>query len=196
MLKFCAHGHPMEEWMTECPYCARTEDGVQKPLGSSTPPPLPVAPPTELAPASPLRATVVDGYTAHYRTPPGATVADVASAEAMPTLPLTPPPARPSGSLPLLGWLVVMSGTAKFVDARLDREQLVVGSSHGAGLRLEEAGVVPCHARVVKERDGLYLEGMEGPVFVNNGAQPSPRHLLADEDLIRIGSVYLKFRRL
>ena len=50
--------------------------------------------------------------------------------------------------------------------------------------------------RVVKERDGLYLEGVEGAVFVNNGTQPAPRHLLADEDLIRIGGVYLKFRRL
>ena len=196
MLKFCAHGHPMEEWMTECPYCARTEDGVQKPLGSSTPPPVPAAGPTELGPGSPLRATVVDGYTAHYRTPPGATVADGVSFDATPTRPLTPPPARPSGGLPLLGWLVVMNGPAKFQDVRLDREQVVIGSDPGAGLRLDAAGVAPCHGRVVKERDGLYLEGVDGAVFVNNGARPSPRHLLADEDLIRIGSVYVKFRKL
>ncbi len=36
------------------------------------------------------------------------------------------------------------------------------------------AGVAPCHGRVVKERDGLYLEGVDGAVFVNNGDPAAP----------------------
>jgi hypothetical protein len=178
----------MEEWMVDCPYCSRADDGVQKVMGTATPPPVPAAPPTELAPASPMRATVVDGYTAHFRTPPGATVVDGVAAD-------TPSP-RPAGDIPLQGWLVVMSGAAKFRDLRLDRERLVIGSGPGSDLRLEETGVAPCHARVVKERDGVYLVGADGAVFLNNSQQPSLRHPLADEDLFKIGSVYLKYRRL
>jgi hypothetical protein len=189
MTKYCAHGHPMEEWMNECPFCSRAEDGVRKVLGSQTQPvavPTPEAQ-TELVGGPPLRPTVIDGYTDYFRQPLQKTVVDSAG-----------PAARPPAALPLMGWLVVMSGPAKWRDIRLDQEQLLVGTDPGCHLCLADAAAAPRHAALIRKKDRLLLQDLSGGggIYINNAPQPVKQHFLEDEDLIKLGSTFLKFRKL
>jgi len=189
MVKYCAHGHPMEEWMHECPFCSRAEDGVRKVLGSQTQPMVapPTEAPTELVGGAPLRPTVVDGYTEFYRQPPQKTVADAAI-----------PAVRPPAALPLMGWLVVMNGPAKWQDIRLDQEQLLVGTDAGCHLCLADPAAAPRQAAVIRKKERLLLQdlGAGGGIYVNNAPRPVKQHFLEDEDLIKIGGTFLKFRKL
>ena len=186
MIKYCAHGHPMEEWMNECPFCSRVEDGVRKVLGSQTQPLAapPTEAPTELTGGAPLRPTVIDGYTEYFRQPLQKTVVDAA--------------VRPPAVLPLMGWLVVMSGPAKWQDIRLDQEQLLIGADPGCHLCLADAAAAPRHAALIRKKDRLLLQDLSagGGIYINNAPQPVKQHLLEDEDLIKIGGTFLKFRKL
>ena len=189
MIKYCAHGHPMEEWMNECPFCSRAEDGVKKVLGSQTQPMSipPTEAPTELVEGAPLRPTVIDGYTEYFRQPLQKTVADA-----------TFPAARTPAALPLMGWLVVMNGTAKWQDIRLDQEQLLIGTDPGCHLCLADPAAAPRHAALIRKKDRVLLQdlGSGGGIYINNAPQPVKQQFLEDEDLIKIGSTFLKFRKL
>jgi hypothetical protein len=187
MVKYCSHGHPLEDWMNECPYCSRVEDGIQKVLGSQT---QPVALPetdaaTELVASPGLKPTVIDGYTEFYHQPLQKTMVDAAAP-------------RPIGALPLSGWLVVMNGPAKWQDVRLDQEQLLIGADAGCHLCLPDPAAANRHAAIVRKKERLLLQDLgEGAgVFVNNAPQPVRQHYLEDEDLIKVGGTFLKFRKL
>lgn len=88
--------------------------------------------------------------------------------------------------------LQLLSGkmAGKHVPAR--RFPFSIGRSENADLRLDEAGVWPAHARMKCDADGgLVLEVVDGSVQVNG--QPVTLHRLKSGDVIRVGTVELRF---
>jgi|GEM_PF-938684 len=200
MLKFCAHGHPLEEWMTECPYCDLPAPGVRKVLGGTPPPDLSDETPTELTPppAEKAEAAARAGLAPASATPLRPKVMDTATPPELQTLPLQPPGARPAGEFPLGGWLVVMNGPQKWNDLRLDRAAVTIGRDPACELHLDDPRLALRHAVVNRQKDAFVLEPADPGAAVRINAQPEPvrRHQLQDQDLIRLGAAYIKFRKL
>ncbi len=190
MTRYCPHGHPLEDWMTECPYCPQADDNYRKVLGDS-PPATEEADDTLVTPPPELKPTVVDGYTEFFRQPAAKTVADLPR-------PAAPPGRRVNRKYPLLGWLVIMTGESKWQDFRIDRDSLIIGSGDECDIHLSDPDVARQHARIHRQIDGLLLTdlGSSGGTFVNNDPTPIEHRVLGDEDLIRMGNTYLKFRKL
>ena len=197
MTRYCPNGHPLEEWMTECPFCAKAGDGVRQLLKSESPSVNDdSAAPT---PAGDLKATVVDGYTEFYRQPLKETVMD--HAELKQTVVMGhdgDKAARRMGQLPLQGWLVVMNGPDKWRDFRLDQDRISLGTGAECDVRLKDEAVSTRHASIRRLPEGLVLTDLDSTngTFVNNDPDRISKVILDDEDLIRCGNTYLKFRRL
>jgi len=197
MTKYCPNGHPMEDWMTECPFCTRAGEGVRKVLGDQDDGA--AATPAETAAPAGLKATVVDGYTEFYQTPPKATIADGAAVKATKVMGADAPPGRtPRKKLPLMGWLVIMNGERKWQDFRIDTDRLTIGQGDECDIRLPDEAVSTRHASLRRAPEGLVLTDLDSTngTFVNNDPDRISKVELKDEDLIRLGTTYLKFRRL
>lgn len=200
MTKYCDHGHPLEEWMVECPFCPKSGDGIRKVMGNKTAATLSEAA-TEIAAPSALKATVMDGFTEFYQNPLKATVMDT-EAGARKTVVLgqkeVSPRKPPEGPLPLLGWLVLMNGPEKWRDFRIDREKLIIGTGEECDVCLQDTAASTRHASVRKQTEGLFIVDLDSTngTFLNNDPDPVSKRLLQDEDLIKVGTTYLKYRRL
>ncbi|MBN2433456.1 MAG: FHA domain-containing protein [Acidobacteria bacterium] len=197
MTKYCPNGHPMEDWMTECPFCTRAGEGVRKVLGDQTE--AETAAKTEAEAMAGLKATVVDGYTEFYETPLKATVVDGVAVKATKVMGADVPAGRkPRQQLPLMGWLVIMNGDRKWQDFRIDTERLTIGQGEECEIRIPDDAVSTRHASLRRAPEGLLLTDLDSTngTFINNDPDRISRVVLKDEDLIRVGTTYLKFRRL
>jgi len=214
MTKYCPNGHPMEEWMAECPFCAKAKDGVKKILGNQTPPPQNAADAQDGG-SSGLKATVVDGQTEQYRSPLKATVVDGHTEFYQSPLKETVmdrPDAKKTAvlghedktrktekkKLPLMGWLVIMNGEDKWKDFRVDSDRLILGNSNECEIQLKDDAISGRHASIRRQPEGLVLTDLDSTngTYLNNDPDSVTKKILQDEDLIRVGNTYLKFRRL
>ncbi len=98
--------------------------------------------------------------------------------------------------VPVVGWLVVMSGEQKGQDFRLREGQNILGTSPDADIVLKDDAASSRHASI-RYKDGMFflidLDSANG-THLNDGAQPVAREALKDNDLIRIGDLALKFK--
>jgi len=198
MTKYCPHGHPLEEWMTDCPYCPKADEGIRVVLGSPGPTVASHDATTEMNPPAGPKATVVDGFTEFYHSPLKATIADTEPARKTVMVGQHAAAPKPAGGpLPLIGWLVVMNGPAKWQDFRIDQEKMVIGSGEECEVRLQDEAVSGRHASVRKQVEGLFIVDLDSTngTFLNNDPQPLAKKLLQDEDLIKVGGTYRKSRR-
>lgn len=179
--KFCSNGHQMEEEWPICPYCQRT--GFQR---------------TNIAQGA-------DKTRLESPSDAAATASNAATASSAVTAPLTAPlEVRKTVILsslhrqPVVGWLVALSGSQKGEDFRLREGQNVIGSSPGLEVTLGDPAVSSRHASL-RYKDGVFLltdlDSTNG-TFVNDSSEPVARVELKDNDVVRIGEIALKFKRL
>ena len=181
MLKFCNNGHQMEESWEICPYCQRT--GFQNAGGS------PGAAKTRLEsdqhPAPPVQSVPLAQHVPLAVAPlPGSIRKIVLLTE------------RPQTSL--AGWLVAMNGDQKGEDFRIREGQNSLGSSPGNDIVIHDPAVSGKHA-IIRYKDQKFsitdLDSTNG-TFVNASPDAISREDLHDNDMIRVGSVSLKFKSL
>lgn len=195
MTRYCDHGHPLEDWMTECPYCTKASEGVRVVMGNTADP---ASAPTQVTPPGGLKATVVDGQTAFFRQPLKATIVDTPEKKTVVLAGAAPAERRRGDPRPLSGWLVIMSGPDKWKDFRVDRERVTIGSAEDCEIRIQDEGISSRHANVRQQPDGLFIVDLDSTngTFINNETAPVAKRELHDEDLIRVGNIWLKFRKL
>ena len=174
MPKFCNNGHQMEDSWEICPYCQRTgfqnagnSPGAAKTrLESDAPPPVQSVP---LAQHVPL---------------PGSVRKTVLLSE------------RPKTSL--AGWLVAMTGDQKGEDFRIREGQNSLGSGPGNDIVIQDPAVSGKHA-ILRYKDQKFsitdLDSTNG-TYLNDNPDPISREELHDNDMVRVGSVSLKFKSL
>jgi len=99
---------------------------------------------------------------------------------------------------PVVGWLVALNGAHKGEDFRLREGQNTIGSSPGLEITLDDPAISARHASL-RYKDGVFvltdLDSTNG-TFVNDSNEPVARVELKDNDVVRIGEVALKFKRL
>ena len=100
--------------------------------------------------------------------------------------------------LPLMGWLVIMNGEKKWQDFRIDTDRLIIGKGENCDIQITDDAVSTRHASLRRMPEGLILTDLDSTngTFVNNDPDRISKVVMQDEDLIRIGATYLKFRRL
>jgi pSer/pThr/pTyr-binding forkhead associated (FHA) protein len=99
---------------------------------------------------------------------------------------------------PVVGWLVALNGHQMGQDFRLRDGQNVIGSDPGSEVTLDDPAVSARHASL-RYREGVFLltdlDSTNG-TFINDSKEPVARVELNDNDVVRIGEVALKFKRL
>ncbi len=98
--------------------------------------------------------------------------------------------------LPVVGWLVALSGDQRGEDFRLHEGQNVIGSTADCQITLKNATVTARHASL-RYQDGRFvltdLDSTNG-TYLNDRPDRVAREELKDNDLIRIGDISLKFK--
>jgi hypothetical protein len=99
---------------------------------------------------------------------------------------------------PVVGWLVAMNGEQKGEDYRVREGQNILGAGMDADIMVKDDGVSPRHASIRYKDESFFLIDLDSSngTFLNQGEQPIAREQLKDGDLIRIGSLILKFKSL
>ncbi len=98
--------------------------------------------------------------------------------------------------LPVVGWLVALTGDQKGEDFRLHEGQNVIGSTADCQITLKNTTVTARHASL-RYQDGRFvltdLDSTNG-TWLNDRPDRIAREELKDNDLIRIGDISLKFK--
>jgi pSer/pThr/pTyr-binding forkhead associated (FHA) protein len=91
-----------------------------------------------------------------------------------------------------------MNGENKWQDFRIDMDRLIIGNGENCDVRITDEAVSTRHASLRRTTQGLVLTDLDSTngTFVNNDPDRISKVVMQDEDLIRIGTTYLKFRRL
>jgi len=99
---------------------------------------------------------------------------------------------------PVVGWFVAMTGHQKGEDFRIREGPNTIGSASDADIVLHDAAISGKHASL-RYRDEKFtitdLDSTNG-TFLNDRTDPIAREELKDNDLVRMGEVTLKFKRL
>ena len=166
MPKFCSNGHQMEDAWGICPYCQRT--GFQNP-GSG-----------------PLAKTRLDMG--------GTTIEETSARASVRRTLLISERRRP----PVVGWLVAMNGEQKGEDFRLQEGQNMIGATADCQITLKDATVTEKHASLRYQDGKFFLTDLDSTngTFLNDRTERIAREELRDNDMIRIGDITLKFKRL
>jgi pSer/pThr/pTyr-binding forkhead associated (FHA) protein len=98
----------------------------------------------------------------------------------------------------LVGWLVVMDGEDRGKDYRLREGQNILGSGGSVDVVIADKTISTKHASV-RYRDRKFLltdlDSTNG-TYLNDNAEAISREELRDNDLLRLGGVCLRFKRL
>jgi len=71
--------------------------------------------------------------------------------------------------------------------------EILIGRSLACSIRTQDAAVSRTHARIVSTDDGYVLEDLDSNAGTYVNDTPVHRHLLADGDVVRCGTLYLRF---
>jgi len=170
MAKFCANGHQMEDTWEVCPYC-------QRPGYQSGPPAVTVK--TRLESDGPREGAAPRDSATHATTRRSVVLTD-------------------KRKPPVVGWFVALTGEQKGEDFRIREGPNILGSAPDADIVLRDDAISGKHASL-RYKDQKYtitdLDSTNG-TFLNDRADPIAREELKDNDVIRMGDVTLKFKRL
>jgi pSer/pThr/pTyr-binding forkhead associated (FHA) protein len=144
------------------------------------PPSLPDAPATAIAPPP------IDPSATTQRAQPTA----VQSAMAAPTAAPASAPAQESSTVVFRpGRLIVQGGSNTGQTITLSLKPVLLGSDQHADIKIEGAGVAARHARISVSYLGYSIEDLSGGLGTRvNGKKVSRDQLLANEDVVQIGS--------
>ena len=169
MAKICANGHQIEDTWDVCPYCPRT--GFQ--AGGST---VTVrtrfeeipheGTPSGLASGAPSGPTSGRGRAADKRKPP------------------------------VVGWFVVLSGLQQGEDFRVREGPNIIGSASDADIVLRDEAISGKHASLRYKDQKFTITDLDSTngTYLNDRSDPIAREELKDNDVVRVGSVTLKFK--
>lgn len=97
---------------------------------------------------------------------------------------------------PVVGWFVALDGSQRGEDFRVREGQNTLGSDPGCDIVLNDSTVSARHASL-RYKEGKYvfsdLDSTNGS-YLNDGAESIARADLKDNDVVRVGSVRLKFK--
>ena len=98
--------------------------------------------------------------------------------------------------LPVVGWLVALTGDHKGEDFRLHEGQNVIGSTADCQITLKNATVTARHASLRYQDGRFFLTDLDSTngTYVNDRPDRIAREELKDNDLVRIGDISLKFK--
>jgi len=99
---------------------------------------------------------------------------------------------------PVVGWFVALTGQQKGEDFRIREGPNTIGSAPDADIVLHDTAISGKHASL-RYRDQKFtitdLDSTNG-TFLNDRSDPIAREELKDNDIVRMGEVTLKFKRL
>jgi hypothetical protein len=169
MAKYCANGHQMEDTWEVCPYCQRT--GYQQ-----SPPSVTVR--TRLESDAPRE---------------GGAPREAAAGTSRRTVLLAD-----KRKAPVVGWFVALTGHQKGEDFRIREGPNTIGSAPDADIVLHDTAISGKHASLRYKDQKFTITDLDSTngTFLNDRSDPIAREELKDNDVIRVGEVTLKFKRL
>jgi len=186
MAKFCANGHQIEDSWAVCPYCQRTgyqsagsHENLRTRVESG-------APQQSAArhPAPHQSAAGHHGATGREAGAPGGGRRTMLLAD------------QRKG--PVVGWFVALTGEQKGEDFRIREGQNIIGSAQDADIVLRDPAIAGKHVSLRYKDQKFTITDLDSTngTFLNDRADPIVREELKDNDLVRIGEVSLRFKRL
>jgi len=99
---------------------------------------------------------------------------------------------------PVVGWFVVLSGPQKGEDFRIHEGPNILGSAPDADIVLHDAAISGKHASLRYKDERFTITDLDSTngTFLNDRTDPIAREELKDNDIVRMGEVTLKFKRL
>lgn len=99
---------------------------------------------------------------------------------------------------PVVGWFVAMSGPQKGEDFRVREGQNTIGSASDADIVLHDPAISGKHASLRYKDQKFTITDLDSTngTFLNDRTDPIAREELKDNDIVRLGEVTLKFKRL
>jgi hypothetical protein len=99
---------------------------------------------------------------------------------------------------PVVGWFVVLAGEQKGEDFRIREGPNTIGSAPDADIVLRDAAISGKHASLRYKDQKFTITDLDSTngTFLNDRADPIAREELQDNDIVRVGQVTLKFKRL
>ena len=108
----------------------------------------------------------------------------------------------PTAGIPMIGWLVALSGGHRGEAFPLAEGRNAIGKDAGSTVRLLDDGVSETHARIVSDPLSgeaqhilMDLDSTNG-TFLNDAGRRVDREEIVDNDLIRFGSTEMIFKTL
>jgi len=97
---------------------------------------------------------------------------------------------------PVVGWFVALNGEQKGEDFRVRDGQNILGSSPEADIVIHDATVTGKHASLRYKEGKFILTDLDSSngTFINDNSGPIAREELKDNDVVRVGETYLKFK--
>lgn len=99
---------------------------------------------------------------------------------------------------PVVGWFVALTGQQKGEDFRIREGQNTLGSASDADIVLHDTAISGKHASLRYKDEKFTITDLDSTngTFLNDRNDPIAREELKDNDVVRIGEVTLKFKRL
>lgn len=99
---------------------------------------------------------------------------------------------------PVVGWFVALSGPQKGEDFRIREGPNTIGSASDADVVLHDAAISGKHASLRYKDEKFTITDLDSTngTYLNDRPDPIAREELKDNDIIRVGEVVLKFKRL
>jgi hypothetical protein len=99
---------------------------------------------------------------------------------------------------PVVGWFVALTGPQKGEDFRVREGPNTIGSASDADIVLRDNAISAKHASLRYKDQKFTITDLDSTngTFLNDRSDPIAREELQDNDIVRIGEVTLKFKRL
>ncbi len=97
---------------------------------------------------------------------------------------------------PVVGWFVALNGEQKGEDFRIREGQNILGSGAEAEIAVRDATVSAKHASIRYKDQKFFITDLDSTngTYLNERPEAVAREELKDNDIIRVGSVSLKFK--
>jgi pSer/pThr/pTyr-binding forkhead associated (FHA) protein len=99
---------------------------------------------------------------------------------------------------PVVGWFVALTGEQQGEDFRIREGQNTIGSAQDADIVLRGPAIAGKHVSLRYKDQKFTITDLDSTngTFLNERADPIAREELKDNDVVRIGEVSLRFKRL